>query len=439
MKQRFRFAKTKEIFLLAAAVASILGGTLLNPIRCAADDARYEREFLRPKSEIEKALRSLQSPAGARLPILDGFVIPALQPLERYGRAYYQYSFDVFALNPSRCRVRAVAKITAWYQDPDPAKSSYQLLRSNGRLEQDILDRLAEAVEAAPSGALPKGNPVSIPKPGPLNNDVSGSPAPTALPDAPANTTAAFKFPSTRTSLPTRAESATSGAPPSAEDRHIQQLRAQATGLEEILRNQAHPKDLLVVKHFRTPVSARPSATADVVLLADEGDEFQILGKLGSWVHIQITGIARGWIQRADVELPEAAEASPAAGREAFTREAFTLDREETTVFPGDWAALRGKNVRVVWVRPTAQGTAPSPRERLTFARSVFGKTLPHFAEFSPAADGIAIVFDSADGGMTAATSSTLKNWQSGSLSDDEFWKQCWFDPPEAFNGSPSR
>ena len=172
MRKCFQFVKTKKIFLLAAAVSAILGGSPLNPIRCAAEDARYEREFSRSKPEIEKILRSLQSPAGARLPILDGFVIPALQPLERYGRAYYQYSFDVLALNPSQCRVRAVAKVTAWYQDPDPAKSSYQLLRSNGRLEQDILDRLTdrltEAVEAAPKIIAPI---TSAPKRAPDNTE----------------------------------------------------------------------------------------------------------------------------------------------------------------------------------------------------------------------------------------------------------------------------
>ena len=441
MRARVLHLKPMEVLLLAALAASALPGSPLNSSGCAAEEARYEREFSRSKPDIEKLLRGLQSPAGARLPILEGFVIPALQPLERYGRAYYQYSFDVLALNPSQCRVRATAKITAWYQDPDPAKSSYQLLRSNGRLEQDILDRLAEAVEAAPGAATPKASAVTIPKPAPLQKDAAGSPPPTALPGAPVNANAAFKVPSSRSTLPTREESATSSAPPSAEERHTQQLRTQVNDLEEILRNQSHPRNLLVVKHSRTPVTARPSEAADVVLLADEGDEFQILDKLGSWVHIQVTGIARGWIQTADVELPEATDGASARSKApmAAGHEAFTLDREETTVFPGDWAALRGKTVRVVWVRPSAQGAAPSLRERLAFARSLFRATLPHLAEFSPAVDGIVIVFDSADGGMTAATSSTLKSWQSGSLSDTEFWKQCWFDPPEVFNGSPGR
>ena len=42
--------------------------------------------------------------------------------------------------------VRVNATITAWYTDPVPAKSGYQVLPSNGRLEADFLDRLQEAL-----------------------------------------------------------------------------------------------------------------------------------------------------------------------------------------------------------------------------------------------------------------------------------------------------
>lgn len=115
------------------------------------------------------------------------------------------------------------------------------------------------------------------------------------------------------------------------------------------------------------------------------------------------------------------------------------MDREETSMFPGDWAALRGKTVRIVWVRPSAEGLTSGARERRAFARSIFRATLPSLVQSSPAADGIAIVFDSADGGITAATSATLKSWEAGSVSDAEFWKQGWSDPPEAFESSPHR
>ena len=431
---------------------------LVNSPRCVAEDARYERDYSRSKSDIEKLLRGLQTPAGSRLPILDGFVLPGLQPLERYGRAYYQYSFDILALNPASCRVRTTAKITAWYEDPDPSRSSYQLLKSNGRLEQDILDRLDESAGNSPSSpATPASKPA--PKPASPANPAASSPGkdpnPVSRPgSSPATDAGAvFKLPPPLTSLPSRKESLSSNAPRTAEEQRTRQLELQARDLEEILRNQAHPNNLLVVKHPRTPVAARPSAAADIVLITDIGDEFPVLDRLGSWVHIQVSGIARGWVQSSDVDLPTSAKGTTpkATGgdpSDSQAKEPFVRDREETTTFPGDWSALRGKSVRVVWVRPssdgrtsegqTSEGQTSDARSRLAFARSLFRATFPQIAD-SPEAAGIVIVFDSADGGMAAATSATLKSWQAGSLSDTEFWKQCWFDPPEAFNATTPR
>jgi hypothetical protein len=40
------------------------------------------------------------------------------------------------------------------------------------------------------------------------------------------------------------------------------------------------------------------------------------------------------------------------------------------------------------------------------------------------------------DGGMIAATLSTLQQWKAGKLSDAALWHQCFFDPPEIFNES---
>jgi hypothetical protein len=46
---------------------------------------------------------------------------------------------------------------------------------------------------------------------------------------------------------------------------------------------------------------------------------------------------------------------------------------------------------------------------------------------------GVAVIFDSSDGGIVAATLPTLKQLTAGALSPENFWKQCYFDPPEAF------
>jgi hypothetical protein len=44
------------------------------------------------------------------------------------------------------------------------------------------------------------------------------------------------------------------------------------------------------------------------------------------------------------------------------------------------------------------------------------------------------LIFDSADGGMIAATLSTLQQWKAGRLSDAALWHQCFFDPPETLS-----
>ena len=48
---------------------------------------------------------------------------------------------------------------------------------------------------------------------------------------------------------------------------------------------------------------------------------------------------------------------------------------------------------------------------------------------------GLVVIFDSADGGMIAATVGTLQQWKAGTLSDAAFWHKCFFDPPETLDG----
>jgi hypothetical protein len=47
--------------------------------------------------------------------------------------------------------------------------------------------------------------------------------------------------------------------------------------------------------------------------------------------------------------------------------------------------------------------------------------------------EGVVLIFDSVDGGIAAATSGSLRDWDEGRLSDEAFREQCSFDPPEAF------
>src|SRR5207248_11437122 len=80
------------------------------------------------------------------------------------------------------------------------------------------------------------------------------------------------------------------------DNKHIQELQQQADSLEQILKNQAHPENLAIVKNSRTLILSRAADAAQVVLLADAEDEFQILDLDSSWVHVQISGLSLGWL-----------------------------------------------------------------------------------------------------------------------------------------------
>ena len=104
----------------------------------------YARSYAKPKNEVEQALKELQAYSGQKLPTLEGFVAPPAKPLERYERGFYQFTIELLPGEEGSTIVRLSAKVTAWYADRDVAKSGYEVLVSNGRLELDLLDRLQE-------------------------------------------------------------------------------------------------------------------------------------------------------------------------------------------------------------------------------------------------------------------------------------------------------
>jgi hypothetical protein len=100
-------------------------------------------------------------------------------------------------------------------------------------------------------------------------------------------------------------------------------------------------------------------------------------------------------------------------------------------MFPGNWAPLRGKTVKIIWVTPAGSGNTDS--DRIKFTKSIFRKAYPDIAKAPADLAGVVVVFDAEDGGMAAATMASLQQWNAGHLSDSAFWKQCWLDPAEAF------
>src|SRR5260370_7628932 len=102
----------------------------------------YARTFYKSKEEVESGLKGLQAYTGQKLPIVDGFVASADQPLDRYERAFYQFAIELAPRVSGGTVVSVTAKITAWYADRDPSNPAYQPCPSHGKPDSHLLTRL---------------------------------------------------------------------------------------------------------------------------------------------------------------------------------------------------------------------------------------------------------------------------------------------------------
>ena len=223
-------------------------------------------------------------------------------------------------------------------------------------------------------------------------------------------------------------------------DRQAEEQAKEAKGLEEILRNQAHPTNLVAVKNANTPVLTSPSEGAKVLFLAAAEDEFEMLDQNPNWVHIRISGLSRGWIRRSGLEFPTAdPDIEPLETEQhkptAADKESFHVENEQIATFPGNWQPLQGKTVRIVSVQKANNNekAATGSGAKLAFAKSLFEREYADLAQTSTTVAGVVVIFDSEDGGMVAATVLALRQWTAGTLSDEAFWRRCFVDPPETF------
>jgi hypothetical protein len=421
------FAVKSRNDFLKKKMQRIVPGTFLSLFLAAYANAQavpYARTFPKPKTDVEQALKDLQAYSGQKLPIVDGFVGTPQQPLDKYERAFYQFSIEVLPGVPAGTIVQVSAKITAWYTDKDPAKSGYQILPSNGRLELDLLDRLDEKFGNKPAPGTARAlasSGISAPAPklnlgGGLNiSSGTGNPVP-----PPEGTEELNRLRMAR----------------EAEEKRMRSLNEELQGLEEVKKNQAHPLNLVTVKRAGTPVMARGGEESRVLFKAAVNDEFEFLDAEGEWIHVQISGVSRGYIRRSALELPEliAEHLEQTAKLEAAAKAAaFRVEREENSVFPGDWDALKGKTVKIYTVQPVSQDPKETDaRAKLNFAGALMRKFVE---DETPGAgvDGVVVIFDSADGGIAGATLASIQQLAKGEISEEAFWKQCYLDPPETF------
>ena len=391
-----------------------------------------QRTFQQSKATVENALSGLRPSLAGHLPALEGFAQPGEHPLDRYQRGYYQTTVHVSPSASGGSLVRVSTKVTAWYNDP-AGHSGYQLLISNGRLEADLLDQLAEELARAESGqrTAPAAPPTQPSEPPASSESTVSTPAP--------------RFPETRGTFSSSLSQGLAaperpiGSTPEPRADKSNPLQAEADSLAEVLKNQAHPKNLVAVKKSGTPVVATPSLTAKPLFMASLHDEFEMLNFDRDWVHVRISGLSRGWIWRNSVEMPEGIPDTdaPVVPALAPAADLFHVIREETAPFPGNWEPLRGKSVKIISVQKIDDNAKDGgPKARLEYAKFLLDKNFAEMTQKPQEMAGIVVIFDSADGGMIAATSSALAQWKAGTLSDSALWHKCFFDPPETFDST---
>ncbi|MGH9517586.1 MAG: hypothetical protein ACRD3P_18100 [Terriglobales bacterium] len=398
---------------------------LFASIVCGAQNSPQQKVFSAPMSKIQAAIRNLPGGTSGSLPVLDGFVVAGARKLDAYRRPYYQCSVKITPDPSGGSLVRVAAKITAW--NSDPAHSGYEVLQSNGRLESDLLDRLQDRLATNTEGKTTTAAP-----------SASANTGPTHAPASPASDISA--------PMPQFPGSSTVGVPTNSPDKENQDpaLEQEARGLEQLVQNQSHPTNLIAVRQDQTPVLQGPSSDAKVLFLASAEDEFEVLDVNPGWVHVRVSGLSRGWLRRASVEMLDGSEsisdaskvgAAPeqqSASHESLSSAMFSVSGEEDGSFPGDWAPLKGKTVKIISIQQ-AKGTGriTSPQDKMRFAEDLFKKE-----NTSTSAAGLVLIFDAEDGGMVAATEAVLDTWKNGSLTEQAFWKQCYLDPPEILGTS---
>jgi hypothetical protein len=408
----------------------VLGAAAFPVTNLQAQSEPVERAFTEPRADVEKAVTDVKVHSSGKLPALEGFVGQTQQPVERYERAYYQCLFQVIPSLSGETSVRVSAKITAWYDDPDKQRSGYQILTSNGRLENDALDRIQEALEGPGSSGTK-----TTPQP---KYDLTLGPA---IPLGSASSRVAGGTPKDLH----RAEGMTSAEPVTeteieglkkkreAAEKRVQQLNNALQNLQELFDSQTKPGNLVAIRKNGTPVYARPEEASKPLFAAMEKDQFEMVEIRGEWAHVRISGDSRGWIRRAQLEFPDDAAAVSAGGTKPV--EIFRITREEIGVFSGNWEPLRGKTVKVYSVQPAQSPTLETPaREKRNFVKELFLRASKEHSETDTVTAGVVVVFDSPDGGQASATLASLAQWQQGKLSDPAFWQACSLDPPETFN-----
>ncbi|MGA8221697.1 MAG: hypothetical protein WB780_08590 [Candidatus Acidiferrales bacterium] len=401
----------------------------------AQQTAPVERVYQHSQVDVETALQNLQAYATNRLPALDGFVKADASTLDHFDNPHYQYRIEIFMQGATQVLVQVTAKITAWYGDSDPAHSQYVLIPSNGRLEQDLLDRLSVYLEkgstlastglAPPSGsgtaAGPPGDPLAsgAVMVGGGASGFSGNATGVTAAD-PANIAA---------------QVAAVRSAREAAELNQRKLQQQISELEANARTQRYLSNLAVVHSPATPIFEQADETSKILFRADPEDEFEIIQARERWVQVRLENSGEAWVRASQLQPNSEVDDAEDVGAANFT-----TPNEEVKAFAGDWAPLKGKPALFVFAQPAR--SIPENmlgKSQFDFSKHIFTQGYREAAHSEQNFAGVVVVFLGAKGGVASATLEDIRRWRDGLLPDKQFFSRCSFDPPESFGDATKK
>jgi hypothetical protein len=400
--------------------------------------SQFARTYPYPVEAVKRALEQIGGFSGGKLPVVDGFVSSLIADSDHYERPYYQYHVQLDQGDATATTVKVEARITAWYAGADPAHSQYRSLPSNGRLENDLLDRLQDAL--APSGTKPattvpvKANPSGIITPAANSNHTDANPASPAKP-----------APQVKPAAP-----ATPQEQLDAVLAQRQEVREKtATVLTKLDAQKAangkssETSKLASVKHSGVGVMSRKNFGGPVLFRAQVEDEFEVQSADSGWATVTLADGSTAFIQADELMLPPglveksgpvAVEATAQAAKTSDPDLDFWVSREDVNVFSGDWARLKGKKVLFVYAQPRGLlSDIAGDDAKLAYAKRIFTNRLHSVDQAATRVEGVVVVFMGNRGGVAAATLTDIQQWVTGSIGDEAFVNRCSLDPPTEF------
>jgi hypothetical protein len=417
-----------------------------------------DRVYKHRKAEVEEALQALKAYATNRLPVLDGFVNANASTIAKLENPHYQLRIEIESQGPNQTLVSVIAKITAWNAEEDPSRSQYVVVPSNGRLEQDMLDRLSVLLEKG-SGGLGAGLSTVAPVSAPDRAVSSSSPAPPGAPGGSATTPShshspvtspaevsanpASPVPPSGSVLPANSsdpaalasEIASVRAQRQAVDMSQRKLQQQVSELEANAGSQKFLSNLAVIKTPQASVFQQDDDTSKVLFRADPEDEFEVINAKGNWVHVRLENGAEGWIRGAQLQPPQEVDDA----EDAAAALNFSTPNQEIKPFGGEWTPLKGKPSLFVFAQPNrAIPGAILGQSQFAFAKHIFTEGYREAMHSEQPMSGVVVVFLGDKGGVAAATLADIRRWREGAITDKVFFERCSFDPPESFRDAAS-